>query len=32
MTKQANRTEKLDIRLTPNAKRTLQAAAGRGAA
>ncbi|MGO9484021.1 MAG: DUF1778 domain-containing protein [Rhodomicrobium sp.] len=27
MTKQANRTEKLDIRLTPNAKRTLQAAA-----
>jgi uncharacterized protein (DUF1778 family) len=27
MTKQANRTEKLDIRLTPKAKRTLQAAA-----
>lgn len=27
MTKQPNRTEKLDIRLTPKAKRTLQAAA-----
>jgi uncharacterized protein (DUF1778 family) len=28
MTQRANRTEKLDLRLTPAAKQTLQAAAG----